>query len=242
MVTRRQPLHLSTFTLDEFEHAIRHAVDDPPCSLLAEVHSTLIYNLRTVPFHRHSAVLSLLRARDLEDNEVLGNDTDALINAMADIGNNWERVPLRFSEGRVGWEDALLGCLKDVCSLLFSLMTFIANLGPQHATVANFPRLREILTKLLFAPEETAPSGEGNGASSEASGSRSPPPSLYTVPSTPAERYPSLPPADRIAIMSFMTNLAITSKAIHAHMESCEEQLTALRKEKIEVNRSKKQL
>jgi len=38
-----------------------------------------------------------------------------------------------------------------------------------------------------------------------------------------------------------MCNLAISSKAIHAHMELCEEQLTSLRKEKIEVNRLKKQ-
>jgi hypothetical protein len=38
-----------------------------------------------------------------------------------------------------------------------------------------------------------------------------------------------------------MSNLAISSKTIHGHMEYCEEQLTALRKEKIEVNRLKKQ-
>ena len=41
-------------------------------------------------------------------------------------------------------------------------------------------------------------------------------------------------------IIAFMCNLAVSSKAIHAHMETCEEQLTALRKEKIEVNRTKK--
>ncbi len=108
----RQALHLSTFTLDEFEHAIRHATDDPPCSLLAEVHSTLIYNLRTVPFHRHSAVLSLIQEDD--ESLVLGNDTDTLTTTMADVGNNWERVPLRLAEGRQGWEDALVGCIKDV--------------------------------------------------------------------------------------------------------------------------------
>jgi bromodomain adjacent to zinc finger domain protein 1A len=37
-----------------------------------------------------------------------------------------------------------------------------------------------------------------------------------------------------------MCNLAISSKSIHAYLETCEEQLTALRKEKIEVNRLKK--
>ena len=39
---------------------------------------------------------------------------DALTEAMADVGNNWERVPLKPSEDREGWQDALIGCLKDV--------------------------------------------------------------------------------------------------------------------------------
>lgn len=39
-----------------------------------------------------------------------------------------------------------------------------------------------------------------------------------------------------------MCDLAASSKSVHAHMESCEERLTALRKEKIETNRIKKQL
>ncbi|THU94815.1 chromatin remodeling complex protein [Dendrothele bispora CBS 962.96] len=228
LIVYGQPLHLSTFTLDEFEHAVRHSVTDLPCTLLAEVHSTLIYNLRTVPFQRHSAVLSLLRLKeDLEedgkdDAPMLGITIEDLTAAMADVGNNWERVPLRASEGREGWEDALLGCLKD------------------HATLLNFPRLREVLTKLLFAPDSS------QDASSSPSSSRVSSPDIsgtqiYTVTSSPSQRYHALPPRDRIAILSFMTTLAISSKAIHTHMESCEEQLTALRKEKIEVNRQKKQ-
>lgn len=103
--------------------------------------------------------------------------------------------------------------------------------------------MREILTKLLFAPntldapEPRAPSPSSSGAPSEPT----PPPQHLSESSTPRERYSKLPVQDRIAILSFMVNLAISSKAIHLHMESCEEQLTALRKEKIEVNRSKKQ-
>lgn len=33
---------------------------------------------------------------------------------MSEVGNNWERVPLRAAEGREGWEEALVGCLTDV--------------------------------------------------------------------------------------------------------------------------------
>lgn len=115
-----QPLHLSTFTMDEFEHALRHSLIEPPCALLGEIHSTLIYNLRTVSFTRHSAVLSLLRLQDTleeednRDHRVLGVTVNELAAAMADVGNNWERVPLRHTEMRHGWEEALLGCLKDV--------------------------------------------------------------------------------------------------------------------------------
>lgn len=122
-LTLSQPLHLSVFTLDEFEAALRHTVIEQPCALLAEIHSTLIYNLRTVNFNRHSATLSLLKRKETfatagQDVDVasslLGIKIDDLLAAMADVGNNWERVPLRFSEGRHGWEEALIGCLKDV--------------------------------------------------------------------------------------------------------------------------------
>ncbi|KAL0580304.1 hypothetical protein V5O48_001721 [Marasmius crinis-equi] len=221
LVVYGQPLHLSTFTLDEFEHAIRHSLADLPCPLLAEVHSTLIYNLRTVPFQRHSAVFSLLRYKESLDpanseDKVLGITLDQLTTTMSDIGNNWERVPLRFSETRDGWEEALIGCLKD------------------HATLENFPRLREILTKLLFSTDTST--DRLSPSSSSSALTESPGPN-----STVAQRYHALTPQDRIAILSFMCNLAVSSKAIHIHMESCEEQLTALRKEKIEVNRQKKQ-
>lgn len=57
-------------------------------------------------------------ASDASDS-VLGVSVDDLTTAMADVGNNWERVPLRHAEGREGWEEALVGCLKDVSNLCF---------------------------------------------------------------------------------------------------------------------------
>ncbi|KAF8634015.1 hypothetical protein AX15_001187 [Amanita polypyramis BW_CC] len=225
LVVYGQPLHLSPFTLDELEHALRHSIPDPPCTLLTEIHTALIYNLRTVSFTRHSALLSFLRLKETSEEEghetfkLFGITIDELTTAMAEIGNSWERVPLRHTEGREGWEEALVGCLKD------------------HATTENFPRLREVLTRLLFSPEVA------NESSVSSSGSRTSTPTteILKVASNPVKRYYALPPEDRIAILSFMCNVAISSKAIHSHMDSCEEQLTALRKEKIEVNRQKKQ-
>ena len=113
-----QPLHLSTFTLDELEHAIRHSLVEPPCQLIAEVHSSLVYNLRTVTFQRHSAVMSLMNAPEADADD-LGVTVEELTTAMTDVGNNWERTPLRHGEGREGWEESLVGCLKDVCHLFF---------------------------------------------------------------------------------------------------------------------------
>ncbi|CCM00943.1 uncharacterized protein FIBRA_02990 [Fibroporia radiculosa] len=220
LVVYGQPLHLSPFTMDDFEQALRHSVLDPPCVLLAEIHAALIYNLRTVPFNKHSAVLSLVRSKkDVRGDISFSVSLDQLTGAMADVGNNWERAPLRHSEGRDGWEESLVGCLKD------------------HANLGNFPKIREIFTRLLFAPDSTSE------ASLSASGTplSSPEPIPLSIPTHPSIRYYSLSPADRVTILAFLCNLAISSKAIHAHMEWSEEQLTALRKEKIEVNRSKKQ-
>ncbi|KAF8271339.1 chromatin remodeling complex protein [Lactarius quietus] len=181
LIVYGQPLHLSTFTLDELEHAIRHTLSDPPCQLIAEVHSGLIYNLRTVTFQRHSAVVSLMNASEDDDGVDLGVTVKDLTTAMADVGNNWERTPLRHSEGREGWEESLVGCIKD------------------------------------------------------------PVPSQHQ-PSNPKQCYPMLPPEDKIAILAFMCNVAVSSKSVHAHMEACEEELTSRRKEKIELNRTRKAL
>ena len=107
------PLHLSTFTLDEFEAALRHNTNDPPCSLIAEIHATLIYNLRTVPFTRKAAISSL-EEFPISVVAWFGIFPDRVVDAILDVGNNWERVPLRAAEGREGWEEALVGCLTDV--------------------------------------------------------------------------------------------------------------------------------
>ncbi|TBU48396.1 chromatin remodeling complex protein [Dichomitus squalens] len=220
LVVYGQPLHMSPFTMDEFEGALRHSMIEPYCQLLGEIHSMLIYNLRTVPFNRHSAILSLMDLKEQRgDGELLGVTIEQLTAAMADVGNNWERAPLRHAENREGWEESLVGCLKD------------------HANLENFPRLREVLTRLLFAPDHS----QDPSSSTAPSPATSPAPLRLTTPTAPGQLYHKLPPKDRVAILDFMCTLAVSSKAIHAHMELCEEQLTALRKEKIEVNRTKKQ-
>ncbi|KAI0307853.1 ATP-utilizing chromatin assembly and remodelling N-terminal-domain-containing protein [Multifurca ochricompacta] len=209
LVIYGQPLHLSTFTLDELEHAIRHSLVEPPCQLIAEIHASLIYNLRTVTFQRHSAVMALMSTSDKDDDKS-GITIEELTTAMADIGNNWERTPLRHSEGREGWEESLVGCLKDVSRDLVGLPDSAASLDP---TFHQHP------TSRVSSPVPTK-----------------------HQPSNPKQCYPTLPSEDKIAILAFMCNVAVSSKSIHTHMEACEEELTSRRKEKIELNRARKAL
>lgn len=128
-----EPLHIWLFTLDDLASALQHTIPDLPCPLLAEIHSNLIYNLRTVACTRHSATLSLFRLKQTlgPNHQVYGITIEDLLNAMDEVGNNWERVPLRHAEGREGWEDALIGCLKDVSvflTLAFSLLMSIISM------------------------------------------------------------------------------------------------------------------
>jgi len=100
--------------------------------------------------------------------------------------------------------------------------------SPKLATVEAFPLLQQVLTWLLFEPPP--PDLSPGGCSQD----------RFTVRANPGERYWTMGVDHKIALLSFMCGLSVSSKAIHLHMESCEEQLTALRKEKIEINRSKK--
>lgn len=154
---------------------------------------------------------------------------------MSEVGNNWERVPLRAVEGREGWEEALVGCLTDVSSF-FLLRDGRRLIAPKLASEVAFPLFRHVLTWLLFEPATSDESPEGSSSSMHSRDSE-----VFSERANPSERYWTMPVEYKVALLSFMCGLSVSSKAIHLHMESCEEQLTALRKEKIETNRCKKQ-
>jgi len=166
------------------------------------------------------------------DDDDLGVTIEELTTAMADVGNNWERTPLRHSEGRDGWEESLVGCLKDVCHH-FHKQGFVL-MALQHATLSSFPTLRRVLTRLLFAPETPSEQSTASPTSRVSS-----PVPTKSQPSNPKQCYPLLSPEDKIAILAFLCNVAVSSKTVHAHMEACEEELTSRRKEKIELNRAR---
>lgn len=109
------PLNLSTFTLDEFEHALRHSTADPPCALIGEAHTALMSVLRgQQQTKHHPAVVSLMHA-EAEDGADSAEDiisTEQLLGRMEAVGQTWESSPT--SANREDWESCLIGCLKDV--------------------------------------------------------------------------------------------------------------------------------
>ena len=85
---------------------------------------------------------------DSEDgDDDLGITTEELTTAMADVGNNWERTPLRHGEGREGWEESLVGCLKDVC-----LRFLLARICPDCSTACDFVKLSNPASGLDSSP------------------------------------------------------------------------------------------
>jgi WSTF, HB1, Itc1p, MBD9 motif 1 len=59
---------------------------------------------------------------------------------------------------------------------------------------------------------------------------------------SPGERYYLLPPEDKVAILAFLCDAVVSHKEIHTYMETCEANLTQLRKEKIEVKKERKKM
>lgn len=106
----------------------------------------------------------------------------------------------------------------------------------------TFPRLRTVLTKLLFAPEPQPETSDADpAASGEMNGSVRAEP-LRLQRSSPGERYYLLSAEDKVAILSFLCDAVVSHKEIHVFMDTCEANLTQLRKEKIEVKKERKKM
>ncbi|EJT97839.1 hypothetical protein DACRYDRAFT_71506 [Dacryopinax primogenitus] len=235
-----KPLLLAPFTMDDYAGALRHRLADPPCVLIAETHQALLTLIaRDVPGKRHTALISL------------GVDVpDQLVELLNQTGESWQAGGWE-RKGRMGWEEALIGCLKE------------------HATKTALPRLQLILEHLLLEDGAIKANGVGNGRTNDGgdlverveptvgtSGtSTTEPPSspiteisiegseeTTTTPASPKTRYPTLPIADKLAILRFLTDLAVVSKAVKSFLEAGDGALTELRKEKIELNRERKRV
>jgi bromodomain adjacent to zinc finger domain protein 1A len=93
------------------------------------------------------------------------------------------------------------------------------------------PQLREIITHLLFAPLPSAAGNEAQNGDDQRQGWQSIKPRL---------RYKTLSFAHKIAILAFICELSTGTKAIHGFLETCENSLTEMRKEKVELKKQHK--
>ncbi|CCO26595.1 Imitation switch two complex protein 1 [Rhizoctonia solani AG-1 IB] len=144
---------------------------------------------------------------------------------------DWRSGAIGDEDERVGWEIVLLGCLAE------------------YATPETFPRVRSIVGQLL----ETTPIVAKPTEQSDA-------PKIATLddPDSDSELesangddetennlrwgWMTLTPRDKLELLAFLADLAMTSRGIRSFMDECDARLTTLRKEKIEVNRERKRV
>lgn len=134
----RRPLHLSTFTLDDFSSALRHPFREPKCLLVSEIHSALV-NLIGADQSRvfgstGASTLDSLRAEateaEGEERDELDEDNDdggvaqgegysaeldALVRRGIGYARRWDRsAKLKSADGRAGWERHVIGAICQV--------------------------------------------------------------------------------------------------------------------------------
>ncbi|KAG8936624.1 hypothetical protein FRC02_000617 [Tulasnella sp. 418] len=219
LVSFGRALNLSPFTLDELEHAIRHNDPQVSCLLIAEIHYALMTLIRERPFTRHAAVMSLL---DLKTS--IEEDGDNAPKDEHEREEDWQveidELLKTIANSGSKWESTMLKEKDGREGWEVMLVGFLKD----YATCATFPRLRQVLTYLHY---EAQP-GDGDDG--------------VVQPCHPADAYPVLPVEDKIAILVFLCEQAVTCKGIRTALEIAETDLTDLRKEKIEVNRERKRL
>ncbi|KAH7345348.1 hypothetical protein B0J17DRAFT_37477 [Rhizoctonia solani] len=160
-------------------------------------------------------------------------DIEDFRDALADnqwMHSEWRKGDIGGVDERTGWEAVLLGCLAE------------------HATPETFPRVRSIVTQLIRPPPIAKPVEQSDA------------PKIATLdePDSDSELesndgddedennlrwgWIALTPRDKLELLAFLADLAMTSRGIRAFMDECDARLTTLRKEKIEVNRERKRV
>ncbi|KAL5641607.1 hypothetical protein ACGC1H_001922 [Rhizoctonia solani] len=144
--------------------------------------------------------------------------------------SEWRKEDMGGVDERTGWERMLLGCIGE------------------YATPETFPRVRSIVAQLLYPPPIAKPVEQSDA------------PKIATLddPDSDSELesnngddedenklrwgWMALTPRDKLELLAFLADLAMTSRGIRAFMDECDARLTTLRKEKIEVNRERKRV
>ncbi|CAE6428329.1 unnamed protein product [Rhizoctonia solani] len=165
----------------------------------------------------------------IKPTELNVEDLRELIRSNGYMHSEWRKGDIGGVDERTGWEFVLLGCLAE------------------YATPETFPRVRSIITQLLRPPTIAKPVEQSDA------------PKIATLdePDSDSELesndededdnnirwgWVALTPRDKLELLAFLADLAMTSRGIRSFMDQCDARLTTLRKEKIEVNRERKRV
>jgi len=221
-----EPLGISSIALDDFEGALRHPVAEPPCVLLAEMHAVLLNAIvRDGPHSRDLAPAAVAQrlvavSRDEASPLETGEEAkeEAPDDASSDVSDSPEREVFEAAReiGR-GWQRSEL---HDETRTGWE--RYLVGCLVDRATPEALPRFLGILSHLtgVACDDDTdTPS---------------------TSPRTVAERYPLLPLSDKIHVLQFLCELAVLTRGVKAYYDTCETHLTELRKERVEISRTRR--
>jgi hypothetical protein len=214
-----KPLGLSPFTLDDFEQALYH--NDPytsPAPIMAEIHATLINALIRDVTAGHEPVrpISLTGRADENDTDYWegkkGTTAETLRPTAEALGGTWAAKPLKSSDGRKGWESALVGLLW------------------QRATLDTLPSYLDNILHLTFEdkPAPTRPTWSTGPSQTTGNG---------LIPARPEKMYSTLHHQHKLEIIAFLIELVAQTASIREFMEDETNALTESRKEYLEVKR-----
>lgn len=250
-----KPLMLAPFTLDDYEAALQHNTSDP-CPLITEIHASLINIIvrdgpglakdgsTTVTTSKGGAAngraskdRSLSAGEDEEDEES-GDELEDSREGSAesdeeeDEEQNADDSDVQESESEVikaaisvgrGWDKKTLKLEDGRAGWENSLLGLLA----KRAQPDMMPRVMGVLSHLTGKEH---PDGLIDGVF------------LGETYFTAKERLPVMPVTDKLAVIHFLCDLAVMTKAIKNFFEECEATLTELRKERVDLSRQRKKL
>jgi hypothetical protein len=250
-----KPLMLAPFTLDDYEAALQHTSSDP-CPLITEIHASLINIIvRDGPGIAKDGSTTLatskggaangraskersLSPEEEDEDEESGDELEDSKEGSVDSDEEEEEeqnadesdvqesesevIKTAISTGR-GWDKKTLKLEDGRAGWENSLLGLLA----KRAQPDLMPRMMGVLSHLTGKEH---PDGLIGGVF------------LGETYFTAKERLPVMPVTDKLAVIHFLCDLAVMTKAIKNFFEECEATLTELRKERVELSRQRKKL
>ncbi|PKI85104.1 hypothetical protein MVES_000771 [Malassezia vespertilionis] len=230
-LTLGTPLHISTIAYDDFDAALRHPTHEPACFLLNEMHGVLLNAIVRDGAHSRDLAPGIqAKKRRVEAPAPIiaaPEEPQPMNDSSSDISDpDEEDLPEKtvldaaISMGR-GWEKRIL----HADNLRAGWESAMAGCLAQRATPETLPRFYAILSYLTGVEHDDALQ-DGRCMALKCK--------------TIEERYAHMPLEDKIQALLFLCQLVVVTKNVKTYYEECENHLTELRKERMEIIRARK--